>query len=162
MLRAAPTALLLLSASVLLPTACATSKPAPTADPAPAAPAGPGPNAKLFDRLGGKPAIEAVVDDFLARVAGDERINAGFAGSDVPRLRQRLVELFCAGTGGGCAYSGRDMKTVHAGMGVTSAQFDALAGHLVATLDKFKVPAKEKGELLAIVGPMKKDIVEEP
>jgi hemoglobin len=161
MLRAAPPALLL-AASVLVLTACATSKPAPTPDPAPAAPAGPGPNAKLFDRLGGKPAIEAVVDDFLARVAGDERINAGFAGSDVPRLRQRLVELFCAGTGGGCTYSGRDMKTVHAGMGITAAQFDALAGHLVATLDKFKVPEKEKGELLAIVGPMKKDIVEGP
>jgi hemoglobin len=142
---------------------CASNKPAPTGDAAakPEAAAA-DPNAKLFDRLGGKPAIEAVVDDFLGRVSQDERINAGFAGSDVPRLRQRLVELLCAGTGGGCTYTGRDMKSVHAGMGVTSAQFDALAGHLVASLDKFKVPAKEKGELLAIVGPMKKDIVEEP
>ena len=150
--------------SLLLLAGCASSKPAPTADPAPAAAAvaAPAANARLFDRLGGKAAIEAVVDDFLGRVAGDERINAGFAGSDVPRLRNRLVELFCAGTGGGCTYTGRDMKTVHTGMGVTAAQFDALAGHLVATLDQFKVPAKEKGELLAIVGPMKKDIVEEP
>lgn len=143
---------------------CAAEKAATTPDPAPAATAAPAPaaNAKLFERLGGKPAIEAVVDDFLARVSQDERINAGFAGAHIPRLRTRLIELFCVGTGGPCTYSGRDMKTVHTGMGVTSAQFDALAGHLVATLDKFKVPEKEKGELLAIVGPMKKDIVEEP
>lgn len=115
----------------------------------------------LFERLGGKPAIEAVIDDFLGRVAKDERINAGFAVGHVPRLRQRLVELVCAGTGGPCVYSGRDMKSAHAGMRITNAQFDALVGHLVATLDKFKVPAQEKGELLGILGPMRGAIVEE-
>ncbi len=134
---------------VALLSGCATEK--ASAAPAP----GPAANATLFERLGGKPAIEAVVDDFLGRVAADERINAGFAGAHVPRLRTRLIELICAGTGGGCTYSGRDMKTAHTGMGVTNAQFDALAGHLVASLDKLKVPEKEKGELLAIIGPMK-------
>jgi hemoglobin len=119
------------------------------------------PKKPLFERLGGKPAIEAVVDDFLGRVAKDERINAGFAIGDVPRLRQRLVELVCAGTGGPCVYSGRDMKSAHAGMKITNAQFDALVGHLVATLDKFKVPAQEKGELLGVLGPMRGAIVEE-
>ncbi len=117
---------------------------------------------KLFDRLGGKPAIEAVIDDFLGRVAGDELINSGFAVGHVPRLRQRLVELVCAASGGPCTYSGRDMTTVHAGMKITTAQFNALVGHLVATLDKFKVPEGEKGELLGLLGPMKSSIVEEP
>ena len=116
----------------------------------------------LFDRLGGKPAIEAVIDDFLGRVSQDERINASFAGAHLPRLRQRLVEQVCQASGGPCTYSGRDMKTVHAGMGITGGQFDALVGHLVATLDKFKVPEKEKGELLSVLGPMRGDIVEEP
>lgn len=116
----------------------------------------------LFERLGGKGAIEAVIDDFLGRVAGDESINSGFAVGHVPRLRQRLVELVCAASGGPCTYSGRDMGTVHAGMKITNAQFDALVGHLVATLDKFKVPAGEKGELLALLGPMRSSIVEEP
>lgn len=116
----------------------------------------------LFDRLGGKGAIEAVVDDFLGRVAQDTTINAGFAVSHVPRVRQRLIELVCAGTGGPCTYSGRDMTTAHAGQGVTNAQFDALVGHLVATLDKFKVPSAEKNELLGILGPMRPAIVEEP
>ena len=117
---------------------------------------------KLFDRLGGKGAIEAVIDDFLGRVAGDELINAGFAVGHVPRLRQRLVELVCAASGGPCTYSGRDMVSAHAGMKITTAQFDALVGHLVATLDKFKVPAGEKGELLGLLGPMRSSIVEEP
>jgi hemoglobin len=116
----------------------------------------------LYDRLGGKGAIEAVIDDFLGRVAQDERINAPFAGAHLPRLRQRLVEQVCQASGGPCVYSGRDMKTVHAGMGVTGAQFDALVGHLVASLDRFKVPEREKGELLSVLGPMKADIVEEP
>jgi hemoglobin len=120
------------------------------------------PKKPLFERLGGKGAIEAVVDDFLGRVAHDERINSGFAVGSVPRVRQRLVELVCAGTGGPCTYSGRDMKSAHAGMAITGAQFDALVGHLVASLDKFKVPAQEKGDLLAILGPMRSAIVEEP
>ena len=145
----------------LLSLSCATT-PAPAPATAAAAPTPPPPPQKLFDRLGGKPAIEAVVDDFLGRVAGDERINASFAGAHLPRLRTRLVEQICQAAGGPCVYSGRDMKTVHAGMGITSAQFDALAGHLVAALDKFKVPEKEKGALLSVVGPMKPAIVEEP
>jgi len=120
------------------------------------------PKKALFERLGGKPAIEAVIDDFLGRVAGDETINAGFAVSHVPRIRQRLVELVCAASGGPCVYSGRDMGTVHAGMKITNAQFDALVGHLVATLDTFKVPAGEKGDLLGLLGPMRSSIVEEP
>jgi hemoglobin len=135
--------------------ACASSKPAEKKADSNA-------NKPLFDRLGGKPAIEAVVDEFLSRVAVDEKINASFAGANLPKLRQRLVELFCVGTGGPCTYSGRDMKTAHAGMGVTNAQWDAIAADLIGTLDKFQVPEKEKGELLAIVVPMKKDIVEEP
>jgi len=149
-------------AAVFLALACATSKSAEP--PATESPGGSGGTAgkTLFDRLGGRPAIEAVIDDFLGRVAQDERINASFAGAHLPRLRQRLVEQVCSASGGPCTYSGRDMKTVHAGMGITGAQFDALVGHLVATLDKYKVPEKEKGELLSVLGPMRGDIVEEP
>ncbi|HEY1086859.1 MAG TPA: group 1 truncated hemoglobin, partial [Archangium sp.] len=102
------------------------------------------PKKVLFERLGGKPAVEAVIDDFLGRVSKDELINSGFAVGHVPRLRQRLIELVCAASGGPCTYSGRDMVSAHAGMKITNAQFDALVGHLVATLDKFKVPSGEK------------------
>ena len=113
----------------------------------------------LYDRLGGQPAITAVVDDFVGNVAADARINRFFARTDIPRLKRLLVEQICAGTGGPCTYTGRDMKTAHAGMGITDAQFNALVEDLVKTLDKFKVPEKEKGELLGILGPMKTSIV---
>jgi hemoglobin len=113
----------------------------------------------LYDRLGGKPAITAVVDDFTARVAADRRINHFFANSDIPSFKAKLVDQICEASGGPCKYTGKDMKTAHAGMGVSNADFDALVEDLVATLDKFKVPHKEKGELLAVLGPMRKDIV---
>ena len=113
----------------------------------------------LYERLGGKGAITAVVDDFVGRVAADKRINGKFAFANIPRLKMLLVEQICAASGGPCAYTGRDMKTAHAGMGITGAQFDALVEDLVTTLDKFKVPAREKNELLSVLGPMKSDIV---
>jgi len=116
----------------------------------------------LYDRLGGKPAIAAVVDDFVGRVAADNRINGKFANTDIPRLKMLLVEQICQASGGPCTYSGRSMKATHAGMGVSSSDFDALVGDLVATLNKFKVPEREKSELLGALGPMKGDIVEKP
>ena len=114
----------------------------------------------LYERLGGKPAITAVVDDFVGRVAADSRINGKFANANIPRLKMMLVDQICQASGGPCSYTGRDMKTAHAGMGITSSEFDALVGDLVATLNKFKVPEREKNDLLGALGPMKKDIVE--
>lgn len=116
----------------------------------------------LYDRLGGKTAITAVVEDFVGRVAADNRINGKFANANIPRLKSMLVDQICQASGGPCTYTGRDMKRTHAGMGVSSSEFDALVGDLVATLNKFKVPEREKNELLGALGPMKGDIVEKP
>jgi hemoglobin len=116
----------------------------------------------LYDRLGGKPAITAVVEDFVGRVAADSRINGKFANADIPRLKMLLVEQICQASGGPCTYTGRSMKATHAGMGVSSTDFDTLVGDLVATLNTFKVPEREKNELLGALGPMKKDIIEKP
>ena len=116
----------------------------------------------LYDRLGGKPAISAVIDQFVANVAGDSRINGRFATTDIPRLKGNLVDQVCMATGGPCEYKGRDMKTTHAGMKISNADFGALVEDLIKALDTFKVPAREKGELLGLLGPMKKDIVEVP
>lgn len=113
----------------------------------------------LYDRLGGEKAIVAVVDDFVGNVAQDKRINGYFAKTDIAHLKSKLVEQICAGTGGPCKYTGVDMKTAHAGMGVSSKDFDALAEDLTKTLVKFKVPKKEQDELMGILGPMKTDIV---
>jgi hemoglobin len=117
-------------------------------------------DASLYQRLGGYKAMVAVVDDFVGNVAADRRINRFFASANIPRLKQNLVDQICAAAGGNCIYSGRDMKSAHAGMGIRSRDFNALVGDLTKTLRKFKVPAKEQGQLLAVLGPMKKDIVE--
>ncbi len=114
----------------------------------------------LFERLGGKDAIKAVVDEFVTIVAADTRINKKFARSDIGRLKFELVEQICAGTGGPCKYKGRDMKAAHKNMGVTEGEFNALVEDLVKALDKFNVGANEKNELLKILGPMKDQIVE--
>ena len=114
----------------------------------------------LYDRLGGKEAVVAVIDDFVAKAAADSRINAKFARTDVPRLKAMLVEQVCAATGGPVTYSGRGMPETHDGMGVTAGEFDALVADLVATLNQFKVPTKEQQELLGILGPLRGDIVE--
>ena len=113
----------------------------------------------LYDRLGGKGAITAVVDDFVGNVAGDKRINGFFAKTDIPRLKGNLVDQICQATGGPCVYKGKDMRTAHKGMGISDADFNALVEDLVKSLDKFNVPAKEKGELLGILGPLKPQIV---
>jgi len=116
----------------------------------------------LYDRLGGKPAISAVIEQFVANVAGDSRINGRFSTTDIPRLKANLVDQVCMATGGPCNYKGRDMKTTHAGMKISNSDFGALVEDLVKALDTFKVPAREKNELLGLLGPMKKDIVEVP
>lgn len=114
----------------------------------------------LYERLGGQPAIEAVVAEFQANVAADPTINAPFGVADLKLLNKRLVEFVCMATGGPCAYTGRDMGAVHRGMKVTNAQFDSLVGALVKSLDKFHVPEREKSELLGALGPLRPVIVE--
>jgi hemoglobin len=118
------------------------------------------PEPSLYDRLGGTPAITAVVGDFLDAVGKDARVKNQPPPARVPALKQSLVDQVCQATGGPCVYKGRDMKAAHAGMGITPAEFDAVVDDLVKTLDKYKVPAREKDELLALLAPMRDDIVE--
>jgi hemoglobin len=119
----------------------------------------------LYDRLGGKTAIVAVVDDFVGNCAGDKRINTFFAATAADKARlakfkDNLVNQICEAAGGPCKYTGKDMKTAHQGMGISSADFDALVEDLVKSLDKFKVAKADKDALLGVLGPMKPQIVE--
>jgi hemoglobin len=118
----------------------------------------------LYKRLGGYDAIAAVTDDFIGRLATDKSLQRFFAGhskDSLGRIRQLVVDQLCAATGGPCVYIGRDMKTSHQGMGISEADWNTAANHLVATLDKFKVPEREKNEVLGAVSSFKKDIVEQ-
>jgi hemoglobin len=116
----------------------------------------------LYQRLGGREAIKLVVDDFVANMAADPRVNGRFKGLDgarVAKLQTNLADQICDAAGGPCAYLGRDMKTTHTGMGITEAEWNATVEDLVKSLNKFKVGQKEQQELLSALGAMKKDIV---
>jgi len=117
----------------------------------------------LYKRLGGYDAIAAVSDDFIGRLAADKQLNrflVGLSADSQKRLRQLVVDQLCQATGGPCIYTGRTMKTSHAGLGITESDWQLTVKHLVASLDKFKVPEKEKNEFLAIASSLKADIVE--
>ena len=111
---------------------------------------------------GGRDAIALVVDDFVVNVVADGRIKARFAGLQPARVAQfksRLSDQICEASGGPCGYYGGSMKDVHKGMKITDAEWTATVEALVKAMDKYKIGAKEKAELLAALGPMKKDIV---
>lgn len=119
--------------------------------------------ATLYKRLGGYDAIAAVTDDFIGRLATDKQLARFFGGVSADsqkKLRQHVVDQLCEATGGPCIYTGRTMKASHTGLGIAESDWQAAVKHLVATLDKFKVPEKEKGEMLAIATSLKADIVE--
>lgn len=117
----------------------------------------------LCDRLGGTSAISAVVDSFAGKVLKDDRVNKKFAKTDATRLLKNLKDqIGAAAKCPGVKYTGKNMKNAHKNMAVTDGEFAAVGEALVKTLDEFKVPEKEKGELMAVIGPMKKDIVEKP
>ena len=124
----------------------------------------------LYQRLGGEPAITAVVEDFVNNAAGDPKVNFDRKNPPHPRtwnatpenvakLKRGLVAFISEATGGPKAYNGASMVEVHRGMEITDAEFNALAGHLKNTLNKLNVPQKEQDELMKVVGSTKPDIV---
>ncbi len=119
----------------------------------------------LYKRLGGYDAIAAVSDEFIGRLASDKQLSrflVGLSSDSQKRLRQLVVDQLCAATGGPCVYIGRDMKTVHAGLNITENDWDLTVKHLAASLDRFKVPEKEKNEFLTLASSLKPDIVQQP
>ena len=119
----------------------------------------------LYDRLGGKKAIDMVVSDFVDTVGSDTRIQNKKVGErlaaiDVNNLKRLVSDQVCMASGGPCQYTGRDMNTTHKGLEITEAEWNYVVDDLVKTLNKYKVPDREQQELLALLGPMKGDIVE--
>ena len=134
---------LLALAGLIVLAGCASSAPPPT----------------LYDRLGGLPALTAVVDKTMDSAASDPRTSRSFQGIKVQGLKESIVEQLCEATGGPCKYRGATMRKSHEDLEITSVEFDAFAQQLVAVLDQFKVGTREKDDLLQILGPMKRDIV---
>jgi len=124
----------------------------------------------LYERLGGNMMISAIVEDFVGRAAADPRVNFTRKETNaqwqptpenLDKLKAHLTEFLDAAAGGSEEYHGRDMHSVHAGMQITNAQFDAIEADLAKSLAKYDEPAKETSEVMAIVEATRKDIVEE-
>ena len=116
----------------------------------------------LYRRLGGREGIALVVGDFTTNMAGDARVNQRFKGlkpAEVEKFKSNLSDQICEASGGPCSYLGKDMKKAHEGMKITEAEWNATVDNLVKALDKHKVDAQAKQELLGAIAPMKKDIV---
>lgn len=121
----------------------------------------------LYERLGGQSAMEAVANGLVDRILADSRVNKWFTHAaaspeNTRSYKARLATFLCVGMGGPCKYTGPDMVAAHRGRAVTSEAFEAVAQDLVAQLDQMKVPSKEKGEVMAIVGSLKPSIVQSP
>ena len=134
----------------------AFARPLPTPQPQAAA------QDSLYKRLGGYDALAAVSDDFLGRLATDAKEGRFFVGLSTDsktRVRQHVIDFLCVATGGPCKYTGRDMVTVHTGLGITEEDWTITVKALGDTLNKFKVPANLQQEVVSAVAPLKGQIV---
>ncbi len=117
------------------------------------------PKASLYDQFGGRPGIEALVEELLVRILEDERINRGFAQVDILNLNDRLVEQICVEVGGPCVYTGRSMAESHAGLALGEADFNALVEDLVDAMQARGIPRTAQNQLLQRLARMHGDIV---
>jgi hemoglobin len=113
----------------------------------------------IYEAIGGEPALVAVVDDFYVRVLADPQLAGFFAGVNMRKLKGRQVEFFAAALGGPDVYQGAGIREVHAGRGISQADFDQVAFHLTAALAAAGVPGETIGEIAAAILPLADEIV---
>jgi len=132
----------------------------PAARPAAAAqPATPPSSASLYDRLGGEATIKAVVEEFYRRILADARLAPVFAGVEMGNLKRHQALFISQALGGPKQYDGRSMAEAHAHLEIAEGQFNAVAGHLVGTLRHFRVGQADIDAVLAVIAPLKSQIV---
>lgn len=115
----------------------------------------------LYQRLGGQPGVEGIASQLIDRSAADPKTSRTFKEKvDLPRLKRLLAEQICVLSEGGCRYTGDSMKDVHAGLGISEAEFYGMVEHLREVLDAHDIRIADKNALLAKLAPMRRDIVE--
>lgn len=149
--------------TVALASACllfATAAPAQSAAPAAPDPAPVQPDLKpVFDDFGGEAGLTLLMDDFMVILLEDPRMRPFFEKVDQTRVKRQLVEQFCAILGGGCAYTGRDMKASHDGLRIDRADFNALVEDLQVAMDRRGIPFRSQNRLLAVLAPMHREVI---
>lgn len=117
------------------------------------------PETSLYERLGGKPVVSKLTSDLIDRSTRDPRTRRSFDKVNLKRLKEKVEEQICALSGGPCKYTGDDMKKSHAGLDITEAEFYGFVEQLIDLLDDYRIGLREKNQLLAILAPMKRDVV---
>ncbi|MDQ4426933.1 group 1 truncated hemoglobin [Thalassolituus sp.] len=112
-----------------------------------------------YQELGGKAGVENIVDNFINEISFDQNIVKFFEGTDINRLREKLIEQFCHESGGPCEYTGDSMKDVHAGMDITKAEFNRVVELLQAAMDDAGTPQTAQNRLIRSLAPMRPDII---
>lgn len=118
------------------------------------------PASRLYDRLGGQSGVAAIADTLIDRVTADPRLARSFEGAKLDRIKKLLAEQICDLSGGPCRYSGDSMKEVHAGHHISEAEFFGMVADLRAVLKERHVSQGATNELLRLLAPMKRDVVE--
>jgi hemoglobin len=119
--------------------------------------------ATLYEKLGGYDGISAVVNGLFERMIRDLRLAKYFGGhgeDSRKRLGQLQKLLLCQATEGPCFYLGRDMKTVHTGMRIDEADWQAMVANMMGVLNSLKVPEADQKAVLEMLSGRKNDIVE--
>jgi hemoglobin len=116
----------------------------------------------LYQKLGGKAAIDAVVDAFYVKVLADKRVNDFFADVSMDKQRRKQKEFLSFAFGGPLPWTGKDMRKAHEGMGLTEEHFNAIAENLVGTLKDFKVKQELIDQVVAIAVSTKDDVLGRP
>lgn len=124
-----------------------------------AAPAA-GAKASLYDRLGGQIGVAAIAGSLIDRVSADPMLGRSFRDSKLERIKKLLAEQICDLSGGPCHYSGDSMKEVHAGHHISEAEFYGMVADLRDVLKERHVSQGATNELLRLLAPMKRDVVE--
>lgn len=156
--------LLLAAAAALLIAGCHPAPPgaAVSSGSAPAAAssgAGSAADTTLYARLGGDAGMRAVAAGLASRISADARIRSVFADTDIEAFKLNFAKFLGGLCGGPATYRGPDMKTVHTGLAIADAQFDAMLEDVGATLDERKADAADRAQLLARLGRLRGDIV---
>jgi hemoglobin len=115
---------------------------------------------RLYDRLGGAAGVAAIADSLIDRVSADPVLGRSFKDSKLDRIKKLLAEQICDLSGGPCRYSGDPMKEVHAGHHISEAEFYGMVAVLREVLKERHVSQRATNELLRLLAPMKRDVVE--